>query len=140
MLYNIDFFSIGIYNKETKRGGSYEKGKRDNLYSINIYGSFYSCYPSCWVFLYEGCLFRRANSEQEENFDSYYILQEQDLQEMGLSGIYFKRDNFYIVNYKTLEIIWTQGIKIGGKEYYKLSELEALEKEKNKVIEENEDI
>ena len=82
---------------------------------------------------------KRIISEEEENFDSYYIIDENNLSEMGLSGIYFKNGNFYIVNYKTLEVIWTQGIVVENVMYYKLSELRNLKEEKSKenLLQEN---
>lgn len=70
---------------------------------------------------------KQVISQEEEHFDRYYILDQAMLEEMGLTGILFKEGNYYIVNYDTFEIIWTQGIKIKGKTFYKLSELEKEE-------------
>lgn len=70
---------------------------------------------------------------QDENFDKYYIIDQATLSEMQIEGIVFGEGNFYIVNYATNEILWTQGITIDGVIYYKLSDLEELEEKKNQV-------
>lgn len=61
-------------------------------------------------------------TQEEENFEKYYILENSNLEEMGLKGIELL-DGKYIVNYATCEIIYTKGVKIGENNYYKLTEL-----------------
>lgn len=60
-------------------------------------------------------------SEDEENFDKYYIIDSETLNELNL------QDNldgeYYIVNYKTYEIIYSKGIEIEGQMHYTLTEL-----------------
>lgn len=60
-------------------------------------------------------------SEDEENFDKYYIIDSETLNELNL------QDNldgeYYIVNYKTYEIIYSKGIEIDEKMHYTLTEL-----------------
>lgn len=70
-------------------------------------------------------------SEQDESFDKYYIVDQDTLAEMQIEGSVFGEGNFYIVNYATNEILWTQGITIDGVTYYKLSDLEKLEENAN---------
>lgn len=62
-------------------------------------------------------------SEEEENYDAYYVLRQSDIYELELNTITLK-DAFFIVNYKTEEVIYSEGIKdLEGNTYYKLSEL-----------------
>lgn len=61
-------------------------------------------------------------SQEEPNFSKYYVLERSHLDEMGLSSIQLK-EGYYLVNYDTDEIIYSKGVKIGDKMYYKLSEL-----------------
>lgn len=67
-------------------------------------------------------------NEQDENFDKYYILEREHLDEIGLNEIIIKEGKI-IVNYNTDEIIYSKGIELDKKVYYKLSEIENLNKE-----------
>lgn len=64
-------------------------------------------------------------NQEEASFAKYYILENSHLEEMGLNNIELK-EGYYIVNYDTDEIIYSEGIKIGKETYYKLSELEKI--------------
>lgn len=77
---------------------------------------------------------KQVISEQEPNFTKYYILEKENLEEIGLTDINLK-NGFYIVNYDTDEIIYSEGIRIGENTYYKLSELKQ-QKENNMQNEE----
>lgn len=72
---------------------------------------------------------KQVITEQEEHFADYYILEEQQLKDMGLENIKIKDDNYFIVNYKTDEVITTKPIEINHEEYYKLSQLKEIPKE-----------
>lgn len=62
-------------------------------------------------------------SETEENYDAYYVIRQSDIYELELNTITLN-DAFFIVNYKTEEVIYSEGIKdLDGNTYYKLSEL-----------------
>ena len=74
-------------------------------------------------------------SKDEEHYSKYYIIDELDLEEMKLTNIDIK-DGYFIVNYDTLEVIFTDGMKIDGNMYYKLSDLEKFSEEKDKEKEE----
>jgi len=62
-------------------------------------------------------------TQEETSFEKYYILEQSHLEEMGLNNIKLQ-EGYYIVNYDTDEIIYSNGITIGEKTFYKLSELE----------------
>lgn len=62
-------------------------------------------------------------SQEEENFAKYYIWNKDVLNEVGLADINLET-GFYIVNYETDEIIYSEGIEVDRKTYYKLSEIE----------------
>lgn len=62
--------------------------------------------------------------EDEEN---YYLLSQNDLNEMGLEKIQIS--DGYIVNYDTNEIIYVKGFKQKDQTYYKLSEMKNLKVE-----------
>lgn len=61
-------------------------------------------------------------SKEEENFSKYYLLEKANLEEMGLTTIKLRK-GYFIVNYETDEVIYSEGIASNGKTYYKLSEL-----------------
>lgn len=67
-------------------------------------------------------------SEEEENFQKYYIWNKEVLNDVGLENIYLE-NGLYIVNYETDEIIYSEGITIKDKVYYKLSEILKIENE-----------
>lgn len=63
-------------------------------------------------------------STLDENYDSYYIWNNAELEQEGLEDIKLKEGEFFIVNYATDEIIFSEGIKYeDGTIYYELSEL-----------------
>ena len=66
-------------------------------------------------------------SEEEEKFSKYYIIDNLDLEQMKLDNIYLD-NGFYIVNYDTEEVIYSEGIEVDGDKYYKLSQLKELDK------------
>lgn len=57
----------------------------------------------------------------EEELEQYYIISSEELNKFNIKSEISQQ--FYIVNYKTYEVIYTQGIEINGKTHYKLSEL-----------------
>lgn len=74
-------------------------------------------------------------SQEETSFEKYYILENADLEEMGIQNVILKQ-GFYIVNYDTDEIIYSNGITVDNKKYYKLSELSNKEEqEENEIVE-----
>lgn len=64
-------------------------------------------------------------SQEDESFERIYIIENEDLERIGLSNIKLK-DGYYIVNYNTDEIIYSKGIEIDQKVYYKLSEIKEM--------------
>ena len=73
-------------------------------------------------------------SQEETSFSKYYILEQEHLDEIGLDNIKLK-EGYFIVNYDTDEIIYSNGIKVGKDIYYKLSELENLNKQEENIEE-----
>lgn len=61
-------------------------------------------------------------NQDEENFSKYYIWNKDILNDVGLQDIKLE-NGFYIVNYETDEVIYSEGINIDDKIYYKLSEI-----------------
>lgn len=74
-------------------------------------------------------------SQEEESFDKYYILDRATIEEMGLSNIVLE-EGFYIVNYNTDEIIYSNGIVLGKETYYKLSQIQKRNEIVNEVANE----
>ncbi len=58
---------------------------------------------------------------EEENFDKYYIINSQTLNELNLQDNL--KGEYYIINYKTYEIIYSKGIEIEDQMHYKLTEI-----------------
>lgn len=69
---------------------------------------------------------KKLISQEEENFEKYYMLENEDLEKIGLSNIKLET-GFYIINYTTDEVIYSEGISDGKNIYYKLSEIKELE-------------
>ena len=61
-------------------------------------------------------------NQDEENFNKYYVWNKETLKEVGLENIKLT-DGFYIVNYETDEVIYSEGIQVDDKTCYKLSEI-----------------
>lgn len=59
-----------------------------------------------------------------EEADKFYLLNQNDLNEMGLEKINI--DKGYAVNYETEEIIYIKGFEANNSTYYKLSEMKNL--------------
>lgn len=73
-------------------------------------------------------------SQEEGSFSKYYILENSNLEEMGIENVVLK-EGFYIVNYDTDEIIYSKGIEIEDNTYYKLSELKHISNQKENLTE-----
>lgn len=58
---------------------------------------------------------------EEENFDKYYIINSETLNELKLQDNL--KGEYYIVNYKTHEIIYSKGIEIENEIHYTLTEI-----------------
>lgn len=60
-------------------------------------------------------------------YDYYYILNQETLNEMGLEDIKLKKGTYFIVNYTNYEVIYTDGYTNEyNNTYYKLSEIQDL--------------
>ena len=58
---------------------------------------------------------------EDENFDKYYIINSETLNELKLQDNL--KGEYYIVNYKTYEIIYSKGIEIKNEMHYTLTEI-----------------
>ena len=59
-----------------------------------------------------------------EDYDKYFVLNNEALKECGLGELVNKYDGYFIVNYDDFEVIYTKGYEnVNGLECYKLSEL-----------------
>lgn len=80
-------------------------------------------------------LLEQQNITIDEN-SKYYVLDKENLKEIGLGNIELELDQYYIVNYDNLEILYTKGVQIGDNILYKLSDFNKLNEEKE-FVEEN---
>ena len=80
-------------------------------------------------------LLEQQNITIDEN-SKYYVLDKENLKEIGLGNIELESDQYYIVNYDNLEILYTKGDQIGDNILYKLSDFNKLNEEKE-FVEEN---
>lgn len=80
-------------------------------------------------------LLEQQNITIDEN-SKYYVLDKENLKEIGLGSIELELDQYYIVNYDNLEILYTKGVQIGDTVLYKLSDFNKLNEEKE-FVEEN---
>ena len=65
-------------------------------------------------------------SQEDENYEEFYILNEEDLTKLKFSNSSIKK---VIVNYKTYEIIYVDGFKVNDSIYFKLSDFNSLNNE-----------
>lgn len=66
--------------------------------------------------------------DSESKDSDFYVLKEQDLKDLELSNIQMENGMYYIVDYKTNDIITTKGYTAtDGQTYYKLTDIEKLE-------------
>ena len=69
-------------------------------------------------------------NESDSNYQSYYLWNQDILNEEGLDSIKLKDNEKYIVNYESEEIIYYPGYKhTDDKTYYKLSDLAVIQEE-----------
>ena len=80
-------------------------------------------------------LLEQQNITIDEN-SKYYVLDKENLNAIGLGNIELESDQYYIVNYDNLEILYTKGVQIGDNILYKLSDFNKLNEEKE-FVEEN---
>ena len=80
-------------------------------------------------------LLEQQNITIDQN-SKYYVLDKENLKEIGLGNIELESDQYYIVNYDNLEILYTKGVQIGDTVLYKLSDFNKLNEEKD-FVEEN---
>lgn len=73
-------------------------------------------------------------STEGDDYEKYYIVDNLDLEKMKLENI--KVDNgFFVVNYNTEEVIYSEGVQKEDKTYYKLSDMKNIGKEEEKTEE-----
>ena len=66
--------------------------------------------------------------DSESKDSDFYVLKEQDLKDLELNNIQMESGMYYIVDYKTNDIITTKGYTAtDGQTYYKLTDIEKLE-------------
>ena len=80
-------------------------------------------------------LLEQQNITIDEN-SKYYVLDKENLNAIGLGNIELELDQYYIVNYDNLEILYTKRVQIGDTVLYKLSDFNKLNEEKE-FVEEN---
>lgn len=69
-------------------------------------------------------------NESDSSYQSYYLWNQNILDEEGLDSIKLKSNEKYIVNYETEEIVYFPGYEhTDGKTYYRLSDLTAIQEE-----------
>ena len=60
----------------------------------------------------------------ENEYDKYFILYCQDIEKMGIADdLKNKKDEEFVVDYDTAEVIYTKGVKVNNQVKYKLSDI-----------------
>ena len=78
--------------------------------------------------------FKNLQVISEEEYSKYYVLTNENLQELNIE-VTNEKDSYYLINYETNEVIFTKGYE--GK--YKLSDIEKLQEEDKATKENKED-
>ena len=74
----------------------------------------------------------QENIDVSEKNKKYYVLNKEDLEELGLKKVELDENSYYIVEYTTNEVYYTKGFTYSdGNTYYTLTEIENLEIDSN---------
>lgn len=74
--------------------------------------------------------FLNQNSiDTEEKGKKYYALNQQNLNEIGLSQVKLEENAYYVVEYTNGAVYYTKGYEIAGNNYYDINNIEGLELE-----------
>ena len=65
----------------------------------------------------------------EEKDKKYYVLNQQNLEEMGLTQVKLEENAYYVVEYTDGEVYYTKGYEIAGNSYYDIDNIEKLKLE-----------
>ena len=81
--------------------------------------------------------FKAKNIIKEDEYEKYYLLDSECLEKMDLKELVNKHPGYYIVNYETFEVVYTEGYtNKEGVFCYKISDLEKYNKPEEPTIEE----
>ena len=73
--------------------------------------------------------FKAKNIIKEEEYEKYYLLDAECLEKMDLKELVNKHPGYFIVNYETFEVVYTEGYtNKEGVLCYKISDLEKYNK------------
>lgn len=78
----------------------------------------------------------KSVSTEGDDYDKYYIVDNIDLKSMKLENIRVD-DGFFVVNYNTEEVIYSEGVQKEDKTYYKLSDMKNIGNEEETPKEES---
>lgn len=71
--------------------------------------------------------FLNANSINiDEKDKKYYVLDKQNLQDLGLTQVELEENSYYVVEYTEGEVYYTQGYELNGSNYYDIDNIEEL--------------
>lgn len=65
----------------------------------------------------------------EEKEKKYYALNQQNLEELGLTQVKLEENAYYIVEYTEGEVYYTKGYELKGSNYYDINNIEELKLE-----------
>ncbi len=74
----------------------------------------------------------KENIDISEKEKKYYVLNKENLEELGLEKVALEENTYYIVEYTTNEVYYTKGFTYSdGNTYYELTQIENLETDIN---------
>ena len=74
--------------------------------------------------------FLKQNSiDAEEKGKKYYVINQQNLDEIGLSQVKLEENAYYIVEYTDGAVYYTKGYELAGNNYYDINNIEELKLE-----------
>ena len=74
----------------------------------------------------------KENIDINEKDKKYYVLNKENLEELGLEKVALEENTYYIVEYTTNEVYYTKGFTYSdGNTYYELKQIENLETDIN---------
>lgn len=65
----------------------------------------------------------------EEKNKKYYVLNKQNLEELGLTQVKLEENAYYVVEYTDGEVYYTKGYELAGSSYYDIDNIEELKLE-----------
>ena len=73
--------------------------------------------------------FNKNSINVDEKDKKYYVLNQQNLEELGLTQVKLEENAYYVVEYEESKVYYTKGYELEGNSYYDIDNIEELKLE-----------